>query len=100
MMKFFNEEHNLIGEYEDRKFEKIVIGSKHKSRDPEGWAISSEVIRTLNTLGCDEIIIRDDEAKLSYSVKFAEFKKNAIPMSRGYTSQFILIMKYWETNPT
>jgi len=99
-MKFFNEEHNLIGEYKDRKFEKTVIGSKHKSRNPEGWAINSEVINHLNILGCDEIIIRDDEAKLSYSVKFDEFKKNAIPMNRGYTSQFILIMKYWETNPT
>jgi len=99
-MKFCNEENNVIGEYEGRIFVKNVIGSKHKSRDPEGWAINSEIINTLNTLGCDEIIIKDDEAQLSYRVKFNEFNKNAIPMNRGYKSQLILVMKYWDTNPT
>lgn len=98
-MKFNNKKGKLIGEYADGIFTKSVVGSKHKLRDPEGWAIDTEVVNTLSILGCDVIQVTDKESKVTYTAKFETFKDYAIPISRGYGDQLVLPVRYWITHP-
>ena len=96
-MIFRNEEGKYIGKLIDHHFHKQVYRSTHMLREPESWAIDSEVVRTLEIVGtCRKITVLDKENNFLYEVDFSLFVEKAITIDRGHGAQKALPLRYWK----
>ena len=96
-MIFRNKEGQFIGKFYGETFRKDVRRSIHMLREPEAWAIDSEVVNTLRKLGtCKTILIIDKENWVNYQVPFKLFMDTAITIDRGHGEQKALPLVYWK----
>lgn len=96
-MIFRTEEGKFIGKTVGDTFKKSVARSVHMLREPEAWAIDSEVVRTLGILGTiRKIVVYDYENNFLYEVDFATFTDKAILIERGHGAQKALPLVYWK----
>jgi len=96
-MIFRNEEGKFIGKITGETFKKSVCRSKHMLREPEAWAIDSEVVRTLEILGtCRKVVVYDYENNFLYEVDFATFIEKSFTIERGHGAQKALPLTYWK----
>jgi hypothetical protein len=96
-MIFRTEEGKYIGKLDSGTFKKSVARSVHMLREPEAWAIDSEVVRTLGILNtCKKIVVYDYENGFLYEVDFELFIDKAINIDRGHGAQKALPLIYWK----
>ena len=96
-MIFRTEEGKFIGKLEGGIFKKSVCRSKHMLREPESWAIDSEVVRTVEILGtCRKVVVYDYENGFLYEVDFAKFIEKSFTIDRGHGAQRALPLTYWK----
>ena len=85
----------VIGVLEGRRFTKTVVGSRHKLRQPEAWAVDAGAFDTEISSHANEIVVVDREAQIEYRVPTSVFIEHSGEMDRGYGRQYFLTLPYW-----
>lgn len=89
---------NVVGQFdpETYTFYKVVKGSGHRLRSPEGWSIDSGIVANLEGWNCETVVIKDKETDEIFTVAFDTFKQYGIEIERGYGKQVVLPIKFWK----
>ena len=85
-----------IGNLEDNKFIKTVVGSKHQLKSPPAWAIDAQAFDNEVRSNVTEIVIKDKESGLEYHSSVEHFDKHKGTLDRGFGKQYFLTLNYWE----
>lgn len=93
-MKFIDQDHNVGGEYKDGVFYKNAKGSKDKMGNPPGWAVPMEILNMLFLLGCDTIIVTDEEDGTVYETDYRTLKDKGVKLELGYG--YLLPLEHWK----
>ena len=86
----------VIGHFERNTFIKSVIGSKHKLRCPEAWAIDAEVFDTDVLFEATTFVVLDKETDTEYHCTVKAFNRLKGTIDRGWGRQYFLPLKHWE----
>ena len=85
----------VVGCLEGNKFTKSVMGSKHKLRCPQAWAIDAEAFDSDIRPNATQIVVIDRETGLEYSCSVETFDRLKGELDRGFGRQYFLTLNHW-----
>lgn len=97
-MIFKNNKSEVIGEFREGVYRKIVDSEKHKMKVYDGYGIDEDIIDQLKAgeEECKEVRLKEKDTGSVYSVDFATFFDKGIRKTfEGQTAQVFLPLKYW-----
>jgi hypothetical protein len=86
----------VIGTLENGRFIKHVVGSRHKLRKPEAWAIDAAAFDDKILPNASEVVIVDKETGTTYRVATETFSQHKFKFNRGFGNQYACLLKHFE----
>jgi hypothetical protein len=94
-MIYKNQLGRMIGKTSDGIFSKKVKKSKHLLRKWDAWGIDKALLDTLVKEGIQDIVIRETEENINYSISVKDFAEKGIQADFGHSEQIFLPIAYF-----